>query len=79
MSKDVYCQDLKCGDVILLNNEEFAPADIVIIASTGQKGQCFVETKSLDGETNLKIKATPKALVPKEIATLPNQFNAKNF
>ena len=33
---------------------------MVLVYSTGEKGQCFVETKSLDGETNLKIKNTQK-------------------
>ena len=29
---------------------------MVILASSGKKGECFVETKNLDGETNLKMK-----------------------
>lgn len=32
------------------------PADIVILRSSDLKGAVFVETKNLDGETNLKPK-----------------------
>ena len=38
------------------------PADMVLVHSAGPKGTCFVETKSLDGETNLKIKSTQRAI-----------------
>ena len=38
------------------------PADMVLVHATGPKGACFVETKSLDGETNLKIKTTQREL-----------------
>ena len=33
---------------------------MVLLHSTGQKGTCYVETKSLDGETNLKIKTVQR-------------------
>jgi phospholipid-translocating ATPase len=32
------------------------PADIVIISTSEPENLCFVETKNLDGETNLKVK-----------------------
>ena len=31
-----------------------------MLKSSGAKGTCYVETKSLDGETNLKLKETQK-------------------
>jgi magnesium-transporting ATPase (P-type) len=34
----------------------------VIIHSSDPKGVCYVETKGLDGETNLKMKNAPKKL-----------------
>jgi len=37
-------------------DDEFIPCDIMLIKAIDPKGVCFVETKNLDGETNLKIK-----------------------
>jgi magnesium-transporting ATPase (P-type) len=36
------------------------PCDMMLIYSTGTKGTCYVETKNLDGETNLKLKMINK-------------------
>jgi phospholipid-transporting ATPase len=44
------------GDIIRIDNGEYFPADIAILGGSGPKGQCFIETKNLDGETNLKIR-----------------------
>ena len=33
---------------------------MVIVKSQDPKGCCYVETKGLDGETNLKMKSAPK-------------------
>lgn len=56
--------DLRVGQVVELRDGEFAPADIALIHSTGQgnQGLVYVETKNLDGETNLKIKQVPKGI-----------------
>ena len=39
-----------------VNENEFFPADIVILSSSEDKGVFYVETKNLDGESNLKMK-----------------------
>jgi magnesium-transporting ATPase (P-type) len=39
-----------------VNNDEHLPCDILVVKSSDSKGICYVETKNLDGETNLKIK-----------------------
>jgi len=36
--------------------DEFFPCDIVLLNSSLPKGIAYVETKGLDGETNLKAK-----------------------
>ncbi|PFH38209.1 hypothetical protein BESB_005500 [Besnoitia besnoiti] len=46
------------GDVILCVKNECFPADMVLLATSGSRGGAFVETASLDGETNLKLKQT---------------------
>lgn len=41
---------------------EFLPVDI-IITRTSADNVCYIETKNLDGETNLKHKSAPKETV----------------
>lgn len=51
-------KDIQVGDVIKIRNREQIPADCLVIAASDDppQGVCYVETKSLDGETNLKLK-----------------------
>lgn len=44
------------GDLIRVENGEYFPADLAVLGNGGGKGTCFIETKNLDGETNLKIR-----------------------
>lgn len=52
--------ELQVGDFIVIKSRETIPSDCVILATaektTPAQGICYVETKSLDGETNLKIR-----------------------
>jgi phospholipid-translocating ATPase len=52
---------LEVGDVILLKENDQIPADVVVLATSDPDGVCFVETKNLDGETNLKPRKALKA------------------
>lgn len=47
---------VKMGDIVKVVNKEFFPADLVLISSSEDDGQCYIETSQLDGETNLKIR-----------------------
>jgi phospholipid-translocating ATPase len=49
-------KDVQVGDFVRLYNEEQVPADIVVLATSDPDGACYVETKNLDGETNLKVR-----------------------
>ncbi|KRX09193.1 P-type ATPase, cytoplasmic domain N [Pseudocohnilembus persalinus] len=55
-------QNLRVGDVVKIKQNQFFPADLLILNTTEPKGMCYVETKGLDGETNLKPKQCQKDL-----------------
>lgn len=46
--------------IVKVRCDEFFPADLVLCRSSDEKGLCYVETKNLDGETNLKHKVVQK-------------------
>ena len=52
---------LEVGDFVLLQEDDQIPADIIVLSSSNADGLAFVETKNLDGETNLKIRKALKA------------------
>ncbi|KIO25076.1 hypothetical protein M407DRAFT_25607 [Tulasnella calospora MUT 4182] len=47
-------EDVAVGDVVMLRADDAIPADILICATSEEENVAFVETKNLDGETNLK-------------------------
>lgn len=53
-------QDLRVGDIIKVVENQYMPADLILLYSSGRSGTCFIETKNLDGETNLKNKQADK-------------------
>ncbi|KZT35488.1 phospholipid-translocating P-type ATPase [Sistotremastrum suecicum HHB10207 ss-3] len=75
--KKVIWEDVRVGDFVLVNDNEQVPADLIICATSEDENVCFVETKNLDGETNLKSRnavasltalRTPQACADKNIA-----------
>ena len=54
--KKDYWKSVKVGDFVRIYNEDQIPADIIILATSDPDGACYVETKNLDGETNLKVR-----------------------
>lgn len=64
--ESVEWKELHVGDIVKVYNRQVIPADLLILAVGEAEGQfsslpsCFVETKSLDGETNLKLREAPQ-------------------
>ncbi|GAP87238.1 putative phospholipid-translocating ATPase [Rosellinia necatrix] len=53
--KDMW-KNLQVGDFVRLYNDDELPADVIVLATSDDDGACYVETKNLDGETNLKVR-----------------------
>jgi len=47
-------ESLLIGDVIKVYKNNFFPADCILLASSDPGNKLYVETKNLDGETNMK-------------------------
>lgn len=45
-----------------VSQNEYLPADLIILNSSDKRGISYLETKNLDGETNLKVKYVKKEL-----------------
>ncbi len=73
-------KEIVVGDIVKVCNREAIPADLLIVSvsePSGAKaeGICYVETKSLDGETNLKLRQGIPELFnrvtsPRDLSTL---------
>ncbi|KAH9617378.1 hypothetical protein KSS87_011968 [Heliosperma pusillum] len=49
-------KQLRVGDIVKVQKDEYFPADLLFLSSNYDDGICYVETSNLDGETNLKLK-----------------------
>ena len=64
-------KNVKVGDIVKINENEWFPADVILIATSGDDLQeAFVETMALDGETNMKSKF-PHPEISKKARTAP--------
>jgi magnesium-transporting ATPase (P-type) len=51
--------NVRQGHFVLIKNREMVPADILLLASSNDQGGAYIETSSIDGETNLKLRTSP--------------------
>lgn len=49
--------------IVKITRDQYFPADLILLNSSGMKGISYIETKDLDGETNLKHKQSEKSLL----------------
>jgi len=54
-TESVPWRSLVLGDLVWVKSNNEFPADLVLVASSGDQGMCYIDTCNLDGETNLKI------------------------
>jgi phospholipid-translocating ATPase len=52
---------LEVGDIVLLKENDQVPADVIVLSTSDPDGLCYLETKNLDGETNLKVRKAVQA------------------
>jgi P-type E1-E2 ATPase len=60
---------LHVGMIVKIRRDEYFPADLILLNSSTIKGICYIETKDLDGETNLKHKQSIKRLLELGLAS----------
>ena len=55
-------EDVKVGDFVKIMDNESIPADVLLCATSEDENVAFIETKNLDGETNLKSRSAAPQL-----------------
>lgn len=58
-------QYVQSGDIVKLEGRCAVPVDLLLILTSNHAdgNQCYIETSNIDGETNLKVREGPAALV----------------
>eukprot|EP00759_Apiculatamorpha_spiralis_P001615 PhF_6_TR10576/c0_g1_i2/m.16864 len=57
----VTSKDVIVGSILYLTKDQEIPSDTLVLATSMNDGECFVETANLDGETNRKPKCAVRA------------------
>jgi len=58
--QEIEWKNIRVGNIVKVMENQYFPCDVLLVNSSLPKGICYVETKNLDGETNLKHKQAPK-------------------
>lgn len=67
-------KDIQVGDILQINENDWIPADVILLAVDADQPEAFVETMALDGETNFKSKVPHPELArhSKKVTDLKN-------
>lgn len=71
--------DIRPGDVVVVRNREMIPADIILLGSSGEEGSSYIETSPIDGETNLKLRQSPRLPEGSVLVSSPRGFDNKSY
>lgn len=52
----IYWKQVQVGDILKVHEDEWFPADMLLLSTSEPTNEAFVETMALDGETNLKAR-----------------------
>ncbi|KAI3633805.1 hypothetical protein MIR68_008137 [Amoeboaphelidium protococcarum] len=69
-TKKVARQDIQVGDIVVVKRGDQVPCDMVLLAVSPDDDCCYVETKSLDGESTLKQRFAVKDFTHLTLAQL---------
>ncbi|KAF8623323.1 hypothetical protein AX15_006401 [Amanita polypyramis BW_CC] len=70
-------EDVRVGDFVKLEDGDFLPSDVVICSTSEEEDVAYVETKNLDGETNLKSRHAVPTLT--HLRTAADCVNSRPF
>ncbi len=70
--ESVFRRNIRAGDLVFVRNRDMIPADLILLASSNEGGNAYIETSSIDGETNLKLRNSPHIPVDRTTDTSPS-------
>lgn len=70
VEKDIMCQDIRQGDLVIVPRDCDVSCDLVLVKSADPNRKCHITTANLDGETNLKTLSVPRGLPDLELDQL---------
>lgn len=53
---EVHWKDVQVGNIVLVKNNDHIAADMLLLSTSDDNNQVYIETAELDGETNLKVR-----------------------